>query len=84
MERGSISRQDHGAHPLHTQALGDEQGGSMPSHYPSALPVAALVEVTLGSGTSSHLITFQRGSHQHHWPHGGHHIIWGDMFRLQN
>lgn len=31
-----------------------------------------------------HLITFQRGSHQHHRPHGGHHIIWGNMFRLQN
>lgn len=33
---------------------------------------------------SSHLITFQRGPHQHHRPHGGHDVIWGNMFRLQN
>lgn len=39
---------------------------------------------SLGSGTSSHLITFQRGSHQYYRPHGGHHIIRGNMFCLWN
>lgn len=35
-----------------------------------------------GFGASAHLITLERGSHQDHGPHGGHHVIWGDVLGL--
>ena len=31
----------------------------------------------------THLITLERRSHQHYRPHGGHHVIWGDVLRLR-
>lgn len=57
---------------------------SSSSHCPWGLHMAGLPGGTLGLGISSYLITLQRGSHQHHRPHGGYHIIWGNMFCLQN
>ena len=30
----------------------------------------------------AHLVTLERGSHQHHRPHGGDHVIRGDVLRL--
>lgn len=35
------------------------------------------------SSSLSYLITFQGGSHQDNWPHGGNHVIWRNMLSLE-
>lgn len=78
-----------GGHSTDASPLGES---SIPIHGPRLLffPLSLgpaygrLARGPLGLGISSYLITLQRGSHQHHRPHGGYHIIWGNMFCLQN
>lgn len=67
-----------------TQTLAVKWGKIHPPTVLGAFPYRLGKSDSLGSGTFSYFITFQRGSHQHHRPHGGHHIIWGYVFRLQN
>lgn len=66
---------------------GLQETGSVPeksSHPPHSHFPLSLKPPPDSGWAFPHLIAFQRGSHQHHRPHGGHHIVWGNMFCLQN